>query len=46
MEAILTDEMPILPVYYYTSRFLMDQSVQGWKMNLLAMGPYEQVWLQ
>ena len=46
MEAILTDEMPILPVYYYTNKFLMDQSVQGWKMNLLAMGPYEQVWLQ
>jgi len=46
MEAILTDEMPILPVYYYTSKFLIDPSVQGWEMNLLALGPYEKVWLQ
>lgn len=46
MEAILTDEMPILPVYYYTSKFLIDPSVQDWEMNLLALGPYEKVWLQ
>lgn len=46
MEAILTDEMPILPVYYYTSKYLMDPSVRGWKNNLMAMGPFEQVWLQ
>ncbi len=46
MEAILTDEMPILPVYYYTNQYLMDPSVKGWTNNLLALGPFERVWLQ
>jgi oligopeptide transport system substrate-binding protein len=46
MEKILTDAMPILPIYYYTSQYLMDPSVQGWADNLLALVPYEQMWLQ
>ena len=46
MEEILTDEMPILPVYYYTNQYLMDPSVQGWVDNLLALGPFDQVWLE
>lgn len=46
MEKILTDAMPILPVYYYTNQYLMDPGVQGWTDNLLALGPFEQVWLQ
>jgi oligopeptide transport system substrate-binding protein len=46
MEKILTDAMPILPIYYYTNQYLMDPSVHGWADNLLAIGPYEQVWLQ
>ncbi len=46
MEKILTDAMPILPVYYYTNQYLMDPSVRGWVDNLLVLGPYEQVWLE
>ena len=46
MEKILTNAMPILPIYYYTNQYLMDPSVHGWADNLLAIGPYEQVWLQ
>ncbi|MFZ9681661.1 MAG: peptide ABC transporter substrate-binding protein [Cephaloticoccus sp.] len=46
MEEILTDEMPILPVYYYTNQYLMDPSVHGWADNLLSLGPFEQVWLE
>lgn len=46
MEKILTDEMPILPVYYYTNQYLMDPSVKGWEDNLLSLGPFEQVWLE
>ncbi|RXK54378.1 peptide ABC transporter substrate-binding protein [Oleiharenicola lentus] len=46
MEKILTDAMPILPVYYYTNQYLMDPSVRGWSNNLLALGPFEQVWLE
>ncbi len=46
MEGILMEAMPILPVYYYTNHFLMDPSVKGWKNNLLAIGAYDQVWLE
>lgn len=46
MEEILTDAMPILPVYYYTNQYLMDPRVKGWADNLLALGPFEQVWLE
>lgn len=46
MERILTDAMPILPVYYYTDQFLMLPSVRGWAANLLALGPFERVWLE
>ncbi len=45
MEKILTDAMPILPVYYYTNQYLMDPSVKGWADNLLSLGPYDRVWL-
>lgn len=45
MEAILTDAMPILPIYYYTNQYLMDKRVRGWADNLLALGPFERVWL-
>jgi oligopeptide transport system substrate-binding protein len=46
MEKILTDAMPILPIYYYTNQFLMATSVHDWVGNLMALGPFEQVWLQ
>ncbi|MBP9913224.1 MAG: peptide ABC transporter substrate-binding protein, partial [Opitutaceae bacterium] len=46
MEQILTDAMPILPVYYYTNQYLMDPQVRGWADNLLSLGPFEQVWLE
>jgi ABC-type oligopeptide transport system substrate-binding subunit len=46
MEKILTDAMPILPIYYYTEKFLMLPSVKGWAENLLGLGPYERVWLE
>lgn len=46
MEEILTDAMPILPIYYYTNQYLMDPRVKGWENNLLALGPFEQVWLE
>lgn len=46
MEKILTDAMPILPVYYYTNQYLMLPNVRGWADNLLALMPYEQMWLE
>jgi len=46
MEKILTDAMPILPIYYYTNQYLMDPSVHGWADNLLSFGAYDQVWVE
>lgn len=46
MEQILTDAMPILPIYYYTKQYLIDPSVHGWSNNLIARGPFESVWLE
>lgn len=45
MERILTDAMPILPVYYYTRPYLLDPRVRGWADNLLGVAPLERVWL-
>ena len=45
MEQILTDAMPILPIYYYTNQYLIDPSVHGMVENLLANVPYEQMWV-
>ncbi len=45
MERILTDAMPILPVYYYTRPYLLDRRVQGWTDNLMGLAPFEQAWL-
>lgn len=46
MEKILTDAMPILPIYYYTDQYLMDPSVHGWEDNLLGRGPYDRAWVE
>ncbi|MFI5356442.1 MAG: peptide ABC transporter substrate-binding protein, partial [Opitutales bacterium] len=46
MEQILTDAMPILPIYYYTQQYLMDPSVHGWADNLLSNEPFDQAWLE
>ena len=46
MEKILTDAMPILPIYYYTRQYLLDPSVHGWEDNLLGNGPYDRAWLE
>jgi len=46
MEKILTDAMPILPVYYYTNKYLLHPSVRGWSNNLLANSPFDRAWLE
>lgn len=45
MEHILTDAMPILPMYYYTRPYLRDPRVQGWAENLMGQAPFERAWL-
>src|SRR5690606_9496252 len=42
-EAILMNEVPIVPVYYYTRIFMIDPRVEGWHPKLLDNHPYKYV---
>lgn len=45
-EAILLDEMPIIPIYFYTRRYLLQPCVKGWYPTILDHHPYKYVWLE
>ena len=45
-EAILLDQAPILPVYFYTHGFLLRPSVKGWFPTILDHHPYKHVHLE
>ena len=45
-EALLLDEMPIVPIYWYTRVYLKDPRVQGWEPKLLDNHPYKHVSLR
>lgn len=45
-EAILLEEAPIIPVFYFTHVFLLKPSVRGWHPTLLDHHPYKHVWLE
>jgi oligopeptide transport system substrate-binding protein len=45
-EAILMDEVPVIPVYFYTRVYLMNPRVQGWWPNILDIHPYKYVSLE
>jgi len=40
-EAILMDEMPIIPIYFYVSNLLIHPSVKGWHPTILDHHPYK-----
>lgn len=40
-EKILLDNMPILPIYFYTNVYLKDTKVKGWEQNILNLHPYK-----
>jgi len=42
-EGILMREMPILPVYFYRSKSLIQPSVRGWHPNLLDHHPWKHI---
>jgi len=42
-EAILLDEMPFVPIYFYVTSRLIHPSVQGWYANILDYHPYQSV---
>jgi oligopeptide transport system substrate-binding protein len=45
-ETILLQELPIIPIYSFTTVRLMQTSVHGWHPTLLDRHPYKYVWLQ
>ncbi len=45
-EAILLDDAPILPVYFYTHAFLIRPGVKGWFPTILDHHPYKHVYLE
>ncbi len=45
-ESILLDQLPIIPIYYYTTVRLVHPSVRGWNPLPLDRHPYKYVWLE
>ena len=42
-ERLLIDELPILPIYFYTRVSLVHSDVKGWNSNILDHHPYKYV---
>lgn len=42
-EAILLEELPILPIYWYTQTYLLDLSVKNWHPLLLDNHPFKHI---
>jgi oligopeptide transport system substrate-binding protein len=45
-EAILLDEMPVIPIFFYVSATLIQPSVKNWYPNILNHHPYKYVYLE
>jgi oligopeptide transport system substrate-binding protein len=45
-EAILLEEMPLIPIYWYTRNYLLHPSVKGWYPNILDRHDYTEVYLE
>jgi oligopeptide transport system substrate-binding protein len=44
-EAILLDEMPIIPIYFYTRPRLIQPSVRGWYPNVIDQYDFKSIYL-
>ena len=45
-EAILMDELPVIPIYFYTRVYALHPSVKGWYPTIIDNHPYQHVWLE
>ncbi len=45
-EAILLDELPLIPIYFYTRVYLLHPSVQNWHPTYLDHHPFKHVYLE
>lgn len=46
MERIIGEDVPIIPLYFYTSVYAKNQEVKGWHGTLLDIHPLQNVWLE
>ena len=45
-EKILTDQVPVMPIYTYTRLYLKAPELKGWHNNILDHHPYKYVYLE
>jgi oligopeptide transport system substrate-binding protein len=45
-EAILLDEMPVLPLYTYVNKGMLSKQVRGWYPNILDQHPLKHISLE
>jgi oligopeptide transport system substrate-binding protein len=45
-ESILMEELPIIPIFFYTRVYILHPSVKGWHSNILDTHPYKYVHLE
>lgn len=45
-EDMLLNDLPIIPIYWYTSVYLIDPRVKGWTPGLLGQVPYKHISLK
>jgi len=46
MDAILVDECPVIPIYYYKRPYLMSPRVKGYWINELDNHPFKEIYLE
>ncbi len=46
LDAMLVEQMPLIPIYHYTRDYLIDPRVKGWWPNALDIHPYKYVRLE
>ena len=44
-EAVLLEEMPIIPIYYYTRVYALRPEVKNWNPNILDHHPWKHIYL-
>ena len=45
-EKILLDELPVIPIYFYTKPFLIHPSVRNWHPTIMDRHPFKYVYLE
>jgi oligopeptide transport system substrate-binding protein len=45
-EGILLDEAPFMPLYYYTTNYLLSSDVKGYYPNIMDYHPYKYIYLE